>query len=114
MRTMRLLVDGSDVAPVMVADTGWSRLRGMIARAPLPPAMLLRPSNSVHGIGMRAPLDVATLDPAGAVLTVRVLRPGGLTPFVRGAVDVLEAPVGSFARWGLTPGSTIGTRDADV
>ncbi|WP_158274451.1 DUF192 domain-containing protein [Cellulomonas sp. WB94] len=108
---MRLTIDGRDLAPVLVADTYWSRLRGMLARRPLPPALLLRPSSSVHGVGMREPLDVATLGADGTVLAVRVLKPFGLVPPVRGAVDVLEAPVGSFDRWGLVVGSRVATDD---
>lgn len=108
---MRLMVDGRDLAPVLVADTYWSRLRGMLARAPLPPALLLRPSSSVHGLGMRLPLDVATLRADGTVLTVRVLKPFGLMPPVRGAVEVLEAPAGSFDQWGLVVGSRVRTAD---
>jgi uncharacterized membrane protein (UPF0127 family) len=110
---MRLMVDGRDLAPVLVADTYWSRLRGMLARTPLPPALLLRPSSSVHGVGMREPLDVATLGADGTVLTVRVLKPFGLIPPVRGAVDVLEAPIGSFDRWCLVVGSRV-TADDDL
>lgn len=106
----RLLVDGSDVAPVVVADTPWRRLRGMLGRHPLPPALILIPTNSVHGMGMRDPLDVAHLDKAGVVLSTTVLRPMRATRSVRGARQVLEAPVGSFDRWGLTRGSRVEVR----
>ena len=105
-------VDGREVAPVVVADTYLTRLRGMLGRRPLPPALLLRPAGSVHGMGMREPLDVAGLDADGAVLDVGVLRPFGLTPSVRGVTQVLEAPVGSFARWGLVVGSVVTVGDA--
>ncbi|MGY4643338.1 DUF192 domain-containing protein [Cellulomonas sp. URHB0016] len=109
MRTARLFVDHVDVADLLVADTFLSRLRGMLARDPLPPALLLRPANSVHGMGMREPLEVAVLDATGSVLKVTVLRPRGLTRSVRGGRQVLEAPVGSFTRWGLAEGSRVDT-----
>jgi hypothetical protein len=44
---------------------------------------------------------------------VRVLKPFGLIPPVRGAVDVLEAPIGSFDRWCLVVGSRV-TADDDL
>ncbi|GIG19394.1 hypothetical protein Cch01nite_01180 [Cellulomonas chitinilytica] len=107
MPVRTLVVDGRDVAPVVVADSYLARLRGMLGRRPLPPALLLVPARSVHGVGMREPLDVAAIDAAGSVLDVRVLRPFGLTPTIRGGTQVLEAPVGSFGRWGLAVGSVV-------
>ncbi|MCL2091123.1 MAG: DUF192 domain-containing protein [Micrococcales bacterium] len=106
-KVARLLVDGVDVAQVVVADTFGRRLRGMLGRHPLPDALILVPANSVHGIGMRETLDVAVLDREGTVLDVTVLRPMGLTRTVRHGRQVLEAPVGSFDRWGLGPGSRV-------
>ena len=107
MRVERLEVDGQDTGPVLVADTPAGRLRGMLGRAPLPPALLLRPASSVHGMGMREPLEVAVLDASGVVLSTTVLRPMRMTRPVRGGTQVLEAPVGSFARWGLRAGSRV-------
>ncbi len=106
-RTADLRVDGRRVATVLVADTYVGRLRGMLGRSPLPPALLLVPGNSVHGVGMRAPLDVAVLDRDQTVLWVGVLEPWRATRAVRGGRRVLEAPVGSFDRWGLAAGSRI-------
>jgi uncharacterized membrane protein (UPF0127 family) len=109
VRVAQLFVDDVQVADVLVADTFAGRLRGMLGRRPLPPALLLRPGNSVHGMGMREPLDVAVLDASGTVLATTVLRPGGLTRSVKGAAEVLESPVGSFTRWGLAEGSRVRT-----
>ena len=108
-KTAQLYVDGTAAAVVIVADTYLSRLRGMLARHPLPPALVLIPASSVHGMGMRDPLDVAVLDRAGQVLTTAVLRPWRATANVRGGRQVLEAPVGSFAAWNLTVGSRVAT-----
>jgi uncharacterized protein len=103
----RLLVDGRDVAPVLVADTVAARARGMLARRRLPPALLLRPANSVHGVVMVRTLDVALLDDDMTARAVLRLRPFGLTRPRRGVRSVLEAPRGSFAAWGLTVGSRV-------
>lgn len=105
--TERLLVDGVDRAPLLVADTPRARLRGMLGRRPLPPALLLRPGNSVHGVGMHATLDVALLDGEQQVVRVLRLRPFGMTRPRRGVHSVLEAPRGSFGQWGLSTGSRI-------
>ncbi|WP_066582401.1 DUF192 domain-containing protein [Cellulomonas timonensis] len=102
-----LSLDGRVVAQGELADTWARRLRGLLGRRALPDALVLRPESSVHGIGMRAPLDVAVLAADGTVLVTRVLRPWRATLPVRGGHAVLEAPVGSFARWGLRLGSKV-------
>ena len=107
----RLTIDGTDQSEVVVADTPLRRLRGMLGRRPLPPALILRPTSSVHGIGMREALDIAVLDTDGVVLTIAVLRPMRATAPVRRGKQVLEAPVGSFARWGLERGSRVTVSD---
>lgn len=59
-------------ARVELADTWWTRLRGMMAR-PEPEAsegLLLEPCRAVHMYWMNYPLDVAFLDPAGRVVAL--------------------------------------------
>lgn len=108
-----LLHDQRPVSPIEIADTWSSRARGMLWRRVLPEALLLRPCNSVHGAGMRVPLDVAFLAADGSVLETIVLRPWAITRPRRRATAVLEAPTGSFDRWGLTAGSVIQIADDD-
>lgn len=103
----RLIVDGRDVADLVVADTWAARARGMLWRRRLPDAMWFVGEPSVHGVGMTRALDVAQLDADGLVVAVRVLRPFGLVGPRKGVVDVLEAPHGSFERWAVRPGSRV-------
>lgn len=103
----RLQVNGTTVAEIEVAATWARRLRGMLGRRQLPVGLWLEPERSVHGAAMRVPLDVAVLDRDGRVLAVLVLRPWRATRPRTGGVAVLEAPQGSFERWGLVPGSVV-------
>lgn len=107
VKQVRLVVDGGAVIDVVVADTVLSRARGLLFRRVLPEALLLRPCTSVHGAWMRVPLDVALLSADLRVLHTQVLRPWGMTRPRRGVTQVLEAPAGSFARWGLRPDSRL-------
>ncbi len=109
---IRLIVDGTDVAALLVADTWSRRARGMLGRRPLPDAMWFVGESGVHGVGMTSTLDVALLDRDGTVLATTRLRPFGMTRPRRGVADVLEAPTGSFARWGLHVGSRLERRVA--
>lgn len=102
-----LVVDGRVVATAEVADSVPTRARGLLFRRELPEALVLRPCSSVHGAWMRVPLDVALLGRDGEVLHVQVLRPWGFSAARRGVKAVLEAPVGSFGRWGLAAGSVV-------
>jgi len=110
----RLIVDGRDVAQVVVADTWARRARGMLARRSPPEAMWFVGESGVHGVGMTRSLDVALLDRDGRVLATTVLRPFGMTRPRRGVVDVLEATRGNFDAWGLTVGSALARRGDGV
>ncbi|MGW2094793.1 DUF192 domain-containing protein [Promicromonospora sukumoe] len=108
----QLLVDGRPVAAVELADTVLTRARGLLFRRDLPEALLLRPCSSVHGAWMRVPLDVALLTADLEVVHAQVLRPWAATRPRRGVTQVLEAPTGSFERWGLRPGSRVALAQA--
>lgn len=120
---VRLVLAGQEVCDVVLADTYLRRLRGMLGRPRLPPALLLHPGGSVHGMGMTRSLDVAVLvraDPGERGRTTPVtpmrvakvsrLRPFGFVAGVKGACATLEAPVGSFERWGLAVGDDVAVR----
>ena len=107
VNSIQLLVDDRPVAAVEVADTALTRARGLLFRRELPEALLLSPCSSVHGAWMRVPLDIALLSADGEVVHAQVLRPWAVTRPRKGVTQVLEAPTGSFERWGLRPGSRV-------
>ncbi|MER7796871.1 DUF192 domain-containing protein [Microbacterium sp. NPDC096154] len=107
MERRMLIVDSRETAPLLVTTSFADRLRGMLLRTPLPPALLIRPCTSVHGAFMRSALDVAFLDAEGRVLRTVRLHPWRVAGPMPGARSVLEAPPGSFAAWGLGPGSRV-------
>lgn len=80
-----------------IADTWWSRFRGLQFRAPLAAGtgLLLVPCASVHTC-FAFPIDVVLLDRAGRVLAIRPgVRPWRCVLPVAGAYATLEVPAGS-------------------
>jgi len=85
---------------VMLADTWWTRLRGMMGR-PEPvgdEGMLLAPCRSVHMYWMKYPLDVAFLAPDGRVVaTYHGLAPSRRSSWHGDADRALELKAGTLA-----------------
>jgi uncharacterized membrane protein (UPF0127 family) len=96
-------------ASCALADTMWTRLRGLMGRRELEPGegVLLRPSGSVHTCFMRFAIDIAFLDSELRVLAVSPgVRPWRLR-LQRGARAVLELPAGEADRVGIAPGDQL-------
>ena len=86
-------------ARVISAYTGWARLRGLLARPPLPPdtALHLRPCGAIHTVGMTRALDVIFLEADGRVCAIRrELPPLRLAWGGRRADSALEFRAGSL------------------
>lgn len=94
----------------------WSRLRGLLFRKPLAEdgseALLIRPCNSIHTLGMRYVLDVVFIDRNGTVVQVNE----GIRPWRaclgRGAHAVIEFHHGAARRLGIAQGDRIEWRAA--
>lgn len=104
----RLLVDGRDVAPVLVADTPASRRTGLLGTTGVDGALWITRCPSVHMMGMRYPIDVAVLDRDGVVIRTATLAPWwGMTwPRLRARATV-EMMAGSVREWGIRAGSVL-------
>jgi uncharacterized membrane protein (UPF0127 family) len=100
-RSWRLLDRDSGavvVEALEVANTFWSRLKGLQFRAPLAAGagLLLVPCSSIHTFWMRFSLDVLFLSHQGRVLNVRSgVRPWRIVAAVQGTHAILEVPAGN-------------------
>jgi hypothetical protein len=93
-----------------VAETHWTRFRGLLGTASLPAGdgLWIRPCRQVHMFWMRYAIDVVFLDDALAVVAVTPdLRPWRISPLVKAATSVLELPAGTCAAAGLVPGQRL-------
>lgn len=81
-----------------IADTVWTRFKGLQLRSALPlgTGMLLVPCPSVHTFFMRFPIDVVLIDRAGRVVAIQSLvRPWRIVAPIAGAYATLELPGGT-------------------
>jgi hypothetical protein len=93
-----------------VADTHWTRLRGLLGTRSLPDGdgLWIRPCRQVHMFWMRYAIDVVFLDDARRVVGLAPdLRPWRISPLVKPATSVLELPAGTIGRTGLREGQTL-------
>jgi len=113
MQTVRVLnatkgtVLGDSVA---VADTSLRRMAGLLGRTGLEPGtgMLITPSQAVHTVGMRFPIDIVFVDRNGRVVhTQSALPPNRVTGLHWRARCVLELPSGAIAQTGTVVGDEL-------
>ena len=84
---------------VIVADNFSKRLKGLLGSSGLNlgEGLVIKPCNSVHTIGMKFTIDVAFVDKNNIVIKViHSLKPGKLSPIVKGSAYVVEASGGAF------------------
>jgi len=105
-----LVRDDQVLASLEVADTRRRRRKGLLGRDSFEGAMLLRPTRSVHTIGMRFPIDVAFCDHELRVLKVCTLRRWRVPLPTPGARAVIEAQAGAFEQWALRVGDELAVR----
>ena len=111
MKNIYLPADGrgNSSLEIVVADTFWARLKGLLGTAALPEnkGLLLCNCNSVHMLGMRYALDIVYLDKAGVILKiVENLKPFQVSCCWQ-AKDTLEVTSGTVGRRGWQVGETL-------
>jgi uncharacterized membrane protein (UPF0127 family) len=92
-----------------VADSAWTRTKGLLGRASLAEeeGILLRPGGSIHMFFMRFPIDALFLDRELRVLRIAAdLKPWRVAS-KRGTKAVLELPAGRCARAGVREGDLL-------
>ena len=94
----------------VLADTWWTRLKGLLGHAPLQSGegLLLKGEKAIHTVGMGFPIDVLFLDRTGKIVHLMTdMGPLRFSPFVSRAANVLEIAAGQAAQTGTTLGDQI-------
>src|SRR5215469_14401655 len=117
MRTVRILntTRGTTLGErIDVAESSLSRMVGLLGKSGLAPAtgLLIMPSQAVHSIGMRFPIDVLFLDRNWRVIHAQPsMVPYRISGLHWRARSVLELPVGTIAQSRTTAGDELGIED---
>jgi uncharacterized protein len=108
VKTLRRSDNGAVVcAKCELAQTFWTKFRGLMGRASLPAdeGMLFRPAGSIHMFFMRFPIDVVFCDrDLRVVKVVRDLKPWRMAA-ARGAKVTIELAVGAASA--IEPGDVL-------
>jgi uncharacterized membrane protein (UPF0127 family) len=113
MRTVEVTIEASGSMlgeQVEVADTSWTRMRGLLGRQALGKGegLWIRPSSGVHTLGMSFAIDVIGLDKSMQVIKLwRELAPQRITSLHWRMSSVLELPAGAIAESGVQLGDRI-------
>ena len=102
---------------IQIADTTLSRFIGLLGRRNLMPSegLLIEPSNGVHTVGMRFPIDVLLLSRERVVLArYDSMPPFRVTRLNWKAASALELPAGLCARTGTTVGDKLTIESVSV
>jgi uncharacterized membrane protein (UPF0127 family) len=109
MRVVNITTGKMLACQARVADSFFSRLKGLLGTECLPPGegLVIRPCSSIHTFGMNYPIDVifaADGDRVARALTG--VEPGRMR-VCRGSRYVVELPHGTLMRTGTKPGDQL-------
>ena len=93
-----------------LANTFWSRLRGLLGAAPLQKGegLILVGEKSIHTLFMKFPIDVVYVDKNYKVIRADAnMVPYRLGPFVAQSAYVLEMPTGTIAHTATRTGDRL-------
>lgn len=93
-----------------VAETFWTRFRGLMGRSPLKEGegLVLKGEKSIHTFFMRFAIDVVYADRTGRVIRAdTAMSPNRIGPIVLGAAYVLEMPMGAIQASGTAVGDQL-------
>lgn len=101
--------NGKLASNVVIANTSWSRTKGLLGRKSLQnEALILSPCNSIHSCFMSFKFDVIFIDKDGRVIhLIERMKPFRFSPIIRKAWAVIELPVGVIQSSGTRIGDMI-------
>lgn len=110
MKAINITKNNELAANLVLADTLFSRMAGLLGRKKLVcgEGLWIKPCKGVHSFGMRFPIDIVFLDQQLRVIAVsHSLPPNRLTRLYLNATSVLELPSGTVMNSATATGDRI-------
>ncbi|GFE58405.1 hypothetical protein AOG1_22850 [Geobacter sp. AOG1] len=110
MKALNLTTGNALADDVSIADTLFTRMKGLLGRSDLPSGkgLWIKPCKGVHTFCMQFPIDVVFLDKANRVISLAVeLQPNCMTKVLPGATSVIELPAGTLKTTNTTIGDEV-------
>lgn len=110
MRVRNVTTNKEVANSMVVADTLFLRLKGLLGRSALTAGegLLIKPCKGVHTFGMGFPIDVVFLDKQNSVIACnKSLAPNRMTPVYLRSASVLELPAGMIDATATRTGNQI-------
>jgi len=101
---------------VLVANSFFSRLMGLLNRASLEPSegMFFNKAPAIHTIGMRFPIDILFLDASRRVAKVlQQVKPNRILPYIKSKYTI-ELAAGQSEEKKIQPGETLRWEEGQV
>ncbi|MGI6327390.1 MAG: DUF192 domain-containing protein [Dethiobacteria bacterium] len=93
-----------------IADSFFLRLKGLLGRRELMPrkGLIIKPCRSVHTLGMLFPIDLAFIAGDQRICyLIEAMKPNRVSPVVKEACCVIEAPAGTLNLNGTNVGDEV-------
>lgn len=113
MRAGWVLREGQVLAAADIADGLLERTRGLAGKSNYEGALVIIPPAPIHTLGASFPLDIAFLDRHLRVVDAVHLSRWRIARPRRRCRAALQAPAGSFDRWGIRVGDTLEICEVD-
>ena len=90
---MKLVINNKEIIDIKVADTSFTRIKGLMFKKEINKGLLIKPCSSIHTFFMRKNIDVLFLDKQGVIIKmIHSMKPWKISPFVLKAKAVIELP----------------------
>lgn len=107
-RRVKVYSQETYIAQADVADTFFTRFRGLMGQSPIERPLWIAPCADIHTFCMKEPIDVVFLSREGKVLRIIEAMPKNkMSGAVKGAYSVLELPAYALRKLDCMEMSTI-------
>jgi len=90
---MKIIINNKEIIDVEIADTSFTRIKGLMFKKEIDKGLLIKPCNSIHTFFMKKSIDILYLDKNGEIIKItHAMKPWRVGSLVLKAKSVIELP----------------------